>query len=146
MPSPVSSTSSSACDPSLASCADSPPAAPPPSAARPATVDVAPVVITGDAGAQALLRRYDANQACGPEKRSAALAAANVPAAAREGGPLSTFIASITAGKELRALSDCQEAAQALESSAKQFIEYCHDRDGTVSAGASPNEIICEVP
>jgi hypothetical protein len=146
MPSPVSSTSSSVCDPTLASCADSPPAAPPPSAARPATVDIPPVVITGDAGAQALLRRYDASQACGPQEKNAALAGAGIPAAIKDGGPLSAFVASITAVKELAALADCEKAAQALESSAEKFITYCHDRDGNVSAGASPNEIICEVP
>ena len=146
MPTPVSSTSSSVCDPSMASCADSPPAAPPTSVAKPATVDVAPVVITGDAGAQALLRRYDANQACGLQEKNAALAAAGIPAALKDGGPLSVFVASVNSGKELRALADCREAAEALESSAKQIIDECHDRDGSVSAGASQNEIICEIP
>ena len=125
----------------MASCADSPPAAPPTSVAKPATVDV-----TGDAGAQALLRRYDANQACGLQEKNAALAAAGIPAALKDGGPLSVFVASVNSGKELRALADCREAAEALESSAKQIIDECHDRDGSVSAGASQNEIICEIP
>ena len=144
MPSPVTSTSSSTCDPTLASCADSPPPAPPPSAARPPTVDLAPVVIAGDAGAQALLRRYDATQACTLQAKNAALAAAGVAGAASS-GLLSTFVASVTAGKEARALSECHEEAQSLESSAKRIIDGCHDRGGNVSAGASQTEIICEI-
>jgi hypothetical protein len=118
MPTPISSTRSSACDPSIASCADSPTPADAPLAAGAATVDVAPVVITGDAGSQALLRRYDASKACDNQKQSLFLACAAVVTNAAEGGPASAFLASIVCGGQLRALSDCRDEAQALQSSA----------------------------
>jgi hypothetical protein len=145
MPNPISSNRPSTCDPSIASCPDSPPPAPAPSAAGPATVDVAPVVITGDAGSQELLRRYDASERCRAQEDSAFLACVAVPVAVKDGGISSAFLASINCGKELRVLSNCHDAAQALQSSAKQVIDDCHDRDGNVSASSSPNEIICEV-
>ena len=108
-------------------------------------MDVDPVVITGDPGAQAPLPRYDASEACGVQKNAAFLACVAIPVAIKDGGVASAFLASINCGKELRALSDCRDDALALQSSAKQVIADCHDRGGSVSAGASANEIICEV-
>lgn len=145
MPRPISSNNPSACDPTLATCADSPPAAAAPPAAKPATVDLAPVVITGDAGSQALLRRYDASKACDTQKHGVVLACAAVVTNAAESGPASAFLASILCGGQLRELSDCRDEAGALQSSARQVIDDCHDRGGNVSAGASQNELICEV-
>ena len=145
MPTPISSTSPSTCDPTISSCADSPSAADALPAAGPATVDVEPVVITGDAGSQALLRRYDASKACGPQEQGLFLACAAVVTNAAESGPASAFLASIVCGGQLRALSDCRDEAQALRSSATQVVDDCHARGGNVSAGASQNEIICEV-
>jgi hypothetical protein len=63
----ISSTTSSVCDPNLASCQSaSPPDAPAAAVVDSPVVSIEPVVVTGDAGAQALLRRYDASQVCGP--------------------------------------------------------------------------------
>jgi hypothetical protein len=145
MPTPISSTSPSTCDPTISSCAEAPPAADDWPAPGPATVNVEPVVITGDAGAQALLRRYDASDACGAQKQGVFLAAAAIITNAAESGPASAFLASVICGGQLRGLSDCHEDAQALQSSAKQVIDDCHDRGGKVSAGGAQNEIICEV-
>lgn len=108
-------------------------------------VDVEPVVITGDAGSQALLRRYDASNACDTQKKGLALACAAVLTNAAESGPASAFLASIVCGSQLRTFSDCRDVAQALQSSATQVIDDCHDRGGNVGAGASQYEIICEV-
>jgi len=145
MPSTISSTTPPTCDPHLASCADSPPAVPAPTVSATPTVNLEPIVVTGDAGAQALLRSYDASQACGTQPQTTGLACLAIVAGVVESGILSAFVASINCGKELRALSDCRDEALALQSSATQVIDTCHDRGGTVSAGASRNEIICEV-
>ena len=153
MPTPISSTASSVCDPSLASCQS----AAPPEAAATTVVDspvvgIEPVVVTGDAGAQALLRRYDASQACGSESQAAALSCPAIGIGvlnALEGGPLTglatAFHASINCGKDLRALSNCRDEAEVLKSNAEQVVADCHDRGGAVSPGSSSNEIICEV-
>jgi hypothetical protein len=153
MSTPISSTTPSVCDPNLASCQSASPAV----AATAAVVDspvvsIEPVVVTGDAGAQALLRRYDESKACRPEWQAAALACPAIALGvlnALEGGPLtglaSAFHASINCGKELRALSDCRDDAEVLRSNAEQVVADCHDRGGAVSPGASSNEIICEV-
>lgn len=146
MPNPISTTSPSACDPSLATCADVPADVPAPGAARPAAVSLDPVVVTGDAGAQALLRSYDAGQACNMQQKTATLACLAIPVAVVDNGLASAYLASVNCGKELRALSDCRDEASALQSAASQVIDDCHDRGGNVSAGASRNEIICEVP
>lgn len=145
MPNPISSTTPSACDPSNATCADSPPVVPAPAVASAATVTLDPVVTTGDAGAQALLRSYDASQACGAQQKAAAFACLAIPVAALGSGIPSVLYASINCGKELRALSDCRDEAQALQSTAAQVIDDCHERGGNVSAGPSRHEIICEV-
>jgi len=145
MPTPISSSHSSTCDPNLASCADSPATADAPATGSPATVDVEPVVITGDAGSQALLRRYDESKRCDTQEQGLLLACAAVATNAFESGPASAFLASIVCGSQLRALFDCRDEAEALQSSARQVIDDCHDRDGNVSASSSPNEIICEV-
>jgi hypothetical protein len=152
MPTSISSATSNACDPNLASCIDSPPAElPPVKAATPSVVTIEPVVITGDAGAQALLRRYDAEQACLQEKDTAILScAALVPGALstlkdRVSGLAGSLLTSVVCGKELRALSDCREQAEARQSEAARVIDDCHARDGTVGPGACSSEIICEV-
>lgn len=142
---------SPACDPNLASCIDSgvPQAATVDSSSR--TVTIEPVLVTGDAGAQELLRRYDARRGCGPEAQSAA---ATCPAiglgilnALKDplSGLATSFHASLVCGKELRALSDCREQAADLEAAASRIADDCHSRGGTVSLGASSSEIICEV-
>jgi len=153
MPNPVSSTAPSVCDPSIASCADFPPTpVASAGAASPSIVNLEPVVITGDAGAQELLRGYDASRACGNEKRTAASSCPAIGLGilnAVEGGPLTglatAFYASIGCGRDLRAFLDCRDESEALKSSAAQVVSDCHDHDGRVAAGASANEIICEV-
>jgi hypothetical protein len=152
MPAPISSSTSTICDPSLASCVDSPPPpVAPVAAAAPSTVTIEPVVITGDAGAQALLRRYDATQACGLEKQAAALSCPAIGLGVLNtlkdpiSGIASSFHAGLVCGKELRALSDCREQAEALQADAARVTDDCHARDGMVSPGAFSNEIICEV-
>jgi hypothetical protein len=153
MPDAISSTTPSVCDASVASCADfSPPAVAAAGAVAPTIVNLEPVVITGDAGAQELLRRYDTNQSCGAEKHTAALACPaialgvlNTLEGGRITGLASAFHASFICGEDLRAFSDCRDAAQALEASAHRVVSDCHERSGNVSAGASANEIICEV-
>jgi hypothetical protein len=110
------------------------------------------VAITGDAGANELLRRFDAGQVCGPEKRGARVSCPAILAGilnAIEGGPLAgvagAFFSSVACGKDLRALSDCREQAEALEVSAGEAVADCHARDGIVMPGSSSTEIICEV-
>lgn len=151
MPNPISSAGPSTCDPGNASCAEFPPATPP-AASGTAVVNLEPVLVTGDAGAQALLRSYDASQACGQPRTDLYLACsaivlgvANILDEGPIGGVASTFHASISCGKELRALADCRDEAQALQSSAAQLVDDCHERGGKVSAGALHNEIVCEV-
>jgi hypothetical protein len=150
MTSPLSRTSSATCDPSLASCDDA--RSPTPQAREPAVVTIAPVTITGDAGSQELLRRYDASQACNAEKQSVALACPAIAAGvlnALEGGPwtgaAASFHASVLCGKELRALFDCHEQAEVRQSAAAQVVDDCHDRGGNVRLGNSDSEIVCEV-
>jgi hypothetical protein len=152
MPTPISSTAPSVCDPNLASCESAPPEPAAGKTVGPPVVSIEPVIIMGDAGAQALLRRYDAGQACGQERQSAA---ASCPAIGVgivnvwEGGSIaglaSSFHASLICGKDLRVLTDCREQAEILQSNAEQVIANCHDRGGTVGLGGSRNEIICEV-
>lgn len=154
MPDPISNASRatySSCDPTLSSCADSPPGSPS-GGASPAVVTIEPVVITGDAGTQELLRRYD-SQACAAEKQTAKLSCPAIALGvlnAMEGGPstglATAFHASVTCGKDLRALYDCHEQRDALQSSLATAIADCHERDGVASIGASPNELVCEVP
>jgi hypothetical protein len=145
MPNPISTSGASTCDPNIASCTDFPPAAPLPAVSSTPTVNLEPIVVTGDAGAQALLRSYDASQACGPQKQALSLACLAIPVGVVDGGISSAFLASLNCGKDLQALSDCRDDAQALQSSATQVIDDCHDRGGNVSAASSRNEIICEV-
>ncbi len=149
MPNSISSSSPSGCDPSIASCENSAPDA---VAGGPPIVNLEPVIVTGDAGSQELLRRYDASAACNTEKQSALLSCPGIAAGLLntwEGGPLagaaSSFHASIICGKDLRAIFDCHEQAEALQSSATQVVDDCHERGGSVAAGSSSREIRCEV-
>jgi hypothetical protein len=153
MPDPISSTTHATydtCDPTNASCADSgPPAAPSTASAPVVTID--PVVITGDAGAQQLLRRYD-SQTCSAQWQSAASTCPGIGLGVLntlEGGPIvgiaTALHASLLCGKELRAVFDCNEVAETLNASRAEVIGDCHDRNGVVKPGTSPNEIICEV-
>ena len=148
----ISFNSPSVCDPNLASCEDAPPVPATPPAAEPAVINLEPVLITGDAGSQELLRRYDASRACGAEKQTALLTCPTIATSmlnGLEGGPWTgvagAFHGSVLCGKELRALFDCHEQAEAQQSSARQVVEDCHDRGGTIRAGASAQELICEV-
>lgn len=152
MPNPISGDPPSACDPRLATCADLLPEEVAPVAPRPAVVTIEPVLITGDAGARELLRRYDASQACSAEKQSALLSCPGIATGvlnALDGGPwagvASAFHASVLCGKDLRAVVDCQDAAETLESSAALVVQDCHDRGGRIGAGASNLELRCEV-
>lgn len=153
MPDPISSTNRSAyetCDLTTASCAESPPVAP--LGAQPAHVTIAPVVITGDAGAQELLRRYDSDQ-CAAPKQNAMLSCPAIGlgvSSLLEGGTLvasalSALHASAVCGKDLRAVYDCNESSERLKESAAGVVADCHERDGLVKPGASLNEIVCEV-
>ncbi|HYQ27079.1 MAG TPA: hypothetical protein VER04_07665 [Polyangiaceae bacterium] len=54
-------------------------------------------------------------------------------------------LASLACGKELRSVHDCNETNDSLRASAAEVVADCHERDGTVKSGASPNEVICEV-
>jgi hypothetical protein len=153
MPDPISNTNRpayEACDPSIASCADGPPPAPSTVTSTP-TVTIAPVVITGDAGAQELLRRYD-NQTCSAQRQSAELSCPAIGLGVLntlEGGPIvgiaAAFHASLICGKDLRTVYDCNEQSEAVNASLAGVIADCHDRDGIAKPGASQNEIICEV-
>jgi hypothetical protein len=153
MPDPISSTihpSYDTCDPNNASCADSAPAAPPAPASTP-VVTIDPVVITGDAGAQELLRRYE-SQTCSAQWQSATSTCSGIGLGVLntlEGSPIvgiaTALHASLLCGKELRAVFDCNEAAEALNASRAEVIDDCHDREGVARAGTSPNEIVCEV-
>lgn len=128
MPSPISSTNSSYYDPN-AQCtpvdggdgaasvsASNAPAAPP-------EVSIPPVVITGDAGAQQLVKQHDATRQqldCFLEGATAALACGKAGlAAARSifsstnvigtGLAIATALADgVACGKELRAYYDCK--------------------------------------
>ena len=53
--------------------------------------------------------------------------------------------ASVTCGKDLRAVYDCNQQNETLTASRAEVIADCHERDGIVKPGASQNEIICEV-
>lgn len=152
MSTPVTRHTPSVCDPNLASCEDAPPIAATPATGGSPVVHIEPVIITGDAGSQELLRRYDASQACSAEKRSALLTCPAIATAilgGLEGGRWAAvagaFHNSVLCGKELRSLSDCYEQAETLQSSAHQVVEDCHDRGGIVHAGSSAQELICEV-
>jgi hypothetical protein len=149
MPDPISRTTPPACDPSVASCEDAPPSP----AAVPASVTIEAVVITGDAGTQELLRRYESAALCSNEKQAALML--SCPAIGLgalnsiEGGPwvgvASAGLASIGCGKDLRALYDCHEHADILAEGARAIIDDCHERGGIAKLGSSLNEILCEV-
>jgi hypothetical protein len=157
MPDPISNagySNYSVCDPNIASCSDSPPASPvnPTNPTCPTVVTIEPVVITGDAGTQELLRRYDSD-VCTAEKQTAelscsaiALGVLNAVDGARSSAVTTAFHASVICGKDLRALYDCNEQRDALQSSLATAIADCHERDGLVKIGASPTELVCEVP
>lgn len=155
MPDPISSSSRSVyqtCDSSNASCADSPSAAPPMVAELP-VVTIAPVVITGDAGAQELLRRYD-DAPCAAAKQAVTLSCPAIGLSVLNllegGGPIASVVTalhtSVLCGKDLRALSDCSEHRESLKTSASAIVADCHDRDGVVKPGVTLSEIICELP
>jgi hypothetical protein len=127
MTTPISSTNSSFYDPnaqfspvdgSASSSATSGPNAPPPR-----ELTIPPVVVTGDAGAQQLTKKYDAaNQApdCSLAGKNAALSCAKAGIVAAGGALLSTtvvaagvaaaatFAEAISCGKDLRAYYDCK--------------------------------------
>jgi hypothetical protein len=67
-----------------------------------------------------------------------------------EGGPIvglaTALHASLLCGKELRAVYDCNAVNEMLNVSRIDVIADCHDRDGVVKPGATPTEIVCEVP
>ncbi len=147
----ISATTPAVCDASIASCPEFPPIAAA-SATGPATVNLEPVVVTGDAGTQELLRRYDTTQTCGAEKHSAKLACSSIALGvlnAAEGGVVTGFAtaiyASYTCGEDLRVFVDCRDDAEALRQSALRVVSDCHERGGAVSPGTFANEIICEV-
>jgi hypothetical protein len=153
MPDPISSANRSAdetCDPTISSCADaSRPSLPATVTAPIVTVD--PVIITGDAGARELLRRYE-GVTCSAQKQSAASTCPGIGLGvlnALEGGPIvgivTAFHASLLCGKELRAVYDCNDRKETLDAARANAIADCHDRDGVVKPGVSSNEIICEV-
>lgn len=103
----------SGCDPSIASCGPSP--------ERELTIP--PVVITGDAGAQQLVKQHDAARRapdCSLEGKNAALSCAKAGVTALGGalmsttgigvvvGVAATFSESLSCGKDLRAYYDCK--------------------------------------
>lgn len=128
MPSPVSNTNASVydpnaqfspaqgCDPSNASCGPSQP-----SPSSPVTIP--PVVVTGDAGAQKLVKQLDASRQapnCSLEGLNAAVSCGKAGISAAGGALLATtvvgaavaaaatFAESISCGKDLRAYYDCK--------------------------------------
>ena len=153
MPDPISSTNRSAyeCDPAMSSCADRPPATTPP-APSPPIVTIPPVIITGDAGAQELLRRYEGAQACSAERQTAATSCPAIVLGvlnAWEGGPLtgiaSALYSSGICGRDLRAFYDCNEQRETHRESLAAAIANCHDCDGVIKPGETSNEFICEI-
>ena len=129
MTTPVSNANSSYYDPnaqfspidgSAPSSASSGPSPEPP---PPREVTIPPVVITGDAGAQQLVKQHDvAHRApdCSLEGKNAALSCAKAGIAAAGGALLSTtvvgaavgaaatFVEAISCGKDLRTFYDCK--------------------------------------
>lgn len=128
MPAPISGNSrssepalysaeSSACDPSVASCAL------PEKPVTRASVTLEPVEITGDLGTQHLIEQYDRSRGtpdCSAERDLAYLACANAAstalgavAAAGTGiglvaGVAMTVVQGVVCGKELAALNQCE--------------------------------------
>ena len=155
MPHPISTTSRSVyegLDPGMSSCEAPDTALPAAAASGPNVVSVAPVLITGDAGAQALVRQYD-RHACSSELQSAQLSCPGIALGVLnvlEGGPLagiaSSLIASVLCGKDLRAAFNCEQDRAALATSRNAVIENCHEHGGVVTPGAASNEIVCQVP
>ena len=124
MTTPVSNANSSFYDPNAqfspidGSATSASPDAPPPR-----EITVPPVVVTGDAGAQHLVKQHDAaRQApdCSLEGKNAALSCAKAGVAAAGGALLSTtlvgtavgaaatFVEAISCGKDLRTYYDCK--------------------------------------
>jgi hypothetical protein len=155
MPDPISSSRPvyDTCDPNNACCNDPLPEAAPASApSRGSVVNIDPVVVTGDAGARDLIRQYD-SQSCAIQTRNAAISCLAIGAAIRSAAvadpisaTVSAFQTSLSCGKELRALYDCETEAAAQRASLAEVVSDCHEQGGVVKGGAEPNEVICEVP
>ena len=125
MTTPVSNANSSFYDPNaqFSPIDGSATSGPSPDAPPPREVTVPPVVVTGDAGAQHLVKQHDAaRQApdCSLEGKNAALSCAKAGVAAAGGALLSTtivgaavgaaatFVEAISCGKDLRTYYDCK--------------------------------------
>ena len=149
MPDPIQSTPSSvydpnACDPAITSCAASPP--------RSEVVTVEPVVIEGDAGKQALLQQYDANQ-CWSKRGDAALACGTVVA-----GAIGTAVTSPTGvGLAIGATMTTMAAANCVRlvteydncieesRSKREAAAACEAKEGIPLLSATGNEVVCLV-
>jgi hypothetical protein len=125
MTTPVSNANSSFYDPNaqFSSVDGSATSGLSPDAPPPREVTVPPVVVTGDAGAQHLVKQHDAaRQApdCSLEGKNAALSCAKAGVAAAGGallatsifgaavGAAATFVEAISCGRDLRTYYDCK--------------------------------------
>ncbi len=135
-----------ACDPTTTSCA-------PPPAGKPAVVTLEPIVVEGDAGAQALLKQFEQSQ-CQNDKGAAALACATMlGSAALTGlsaptgaglvlGTSITVANAINCARLVTAYNDCVDDVQAQHEAATS----CEADGGVPLQGASEGELVCLVP
>ncbi len=135
-----------ACDPSVATCADQPPAGK-------HVVMLEPVVVEGDAGVQALLRRHAADQ-CHGEKGDAVLsctltvlAAVKAAVTARVAWPvavLETGIAALGAANCARVVVAYEDCVDKHVARAEATVK-CEAEGGKLVVNESATELICQV-
>lgn len=162
MPEPIQSSANSsvydpgtemsladACDPSVSTCADQPPTSK-------NVVTVEPVVVEGDAGVQALLRRHAADQ-CLDEKGDAVLsctvtilagAKAVVTASTRVVGlpvvVLEAGIAALAAANCARVVVAHQACVEKHEARTDVGVQ-CRAEGGTLTVNEGAGELLCLV-
>jgi hypothetical protein len=150
MPNPIQSTSNSsvydpaACDPAIMSCQEFPP--------RSEVATIEPVTIEGDAGKQALLKQYDANQ-CWSKKGDAALACGTVVVSAVGTAVTSPTGVGLVAGAALTTMAaancvrliadydDCVDESR----SKREAAAACEANQGVPLLSASGDQIVCLV-
>ena len=135
-----------ACDPRTTSCA-------PPPAGKPAVVTLEPIVIEGNAGTQALLKKFDQNQ-CHNDKGAAASACATMVGAATLTGLSAPTVAGLVASASIAfanavdcarlvsAYNNCVDGVQARG----EAIASCEGNGGVPLQSAHEGELVCLVP
>lgn len=116
-------------------------------------VTLKPIVIDGDAGTQALLKKFDQNQ-CQNDKGAAALACATmVGTAALTGlsaptgaglvvGASITVANAVNCARLVSTYNDCVDGVQAQ----REAIASCETHGGMPLQGAYEGELVCLVP